>query len=61
MEVLKMNKEKMINEIIKLNLDLASQNCAVCDEFIHDLLRYGFKGLENMTSEELKNELEVLK
>ncbi len=56
-----MNKEKMINEIIKLNLDLASQNCAVCDEFIHDLLRYGFKGLENMTSEELKNELEVLK
>jgi hypothetical protein len=56
-----MNKEKMINEIIKLNLDLACQNSAACDEFIHDLLRYGFKGLENMTIEELKAELWAIK
>jgi acetyl-CoA carboxylase alpha subunit len=54
-------KEQLISEIIKLNLDLASQSSEACDEFIHDLLRYGFKGLEKMTMEELKSELEALK
>ena len=55
-------KEQLINEIIKLNLELAfGQSSGACDEFIHDLLRYGFKGLEKMTMEELKSELEALK
>jgi hypothetical protein len=54
-------KEQLINEIIKLNLDLSSQSSEASDEFIHDLLRYGFKGLEKMNIEELKTELEALK
>ena len=54
-------KEQLINEIIKLNLDFASQSCEASDGFIHDLLRYGFKGLEKMNIEELKSELEALK
>lgn len=56
-----MKKEELINEIINLNLDLACQNSAASDGFIYDLLRYGFKGLDNMTIEELNEELEALK
>jgi hypothetical protein len=56
-----MKREKMIDKILKINLELCYNDSAFNDEFIHDLLRYGFKGLEKMTSEELKEELEVLK
>jgi hypothetical protein len=56
-----MNNDKLINEIIEINLDLCQSDTYYNDEFIHDLLRYGFKGLENMTPSELATELELLK
>ena len=56
-----MKREKMIDKILKINLELCYNDSAFNDEFIHDLLRYGFKGLEKMNIEELKKELEVLK
>ena len=53
--------ENTIKEIIEINLDLCQSDTYYNDEFIHDLLRYGFKGLENMTPSELATELEALK
>mgnify|MGYP003657280427 CR=1 FL=1 len=56
-----MNNDKLINKLIDINLDLCYNDSAFNDEFIHDLLRYGFKGFENMTPSELAAELEQLK
>lgn len=51
------NKETLINELLKINLDLCANSTEVCDGLIYDLLRYGFKGFDNMSETELKNEL----
>jgi hypothetical protein len=56
-----MSNEKLINKLIDLNMELCYSDSAFNDEFIHDLLRYGFKGFENMTPSELATELELLK
>lgn len=50
-------REKTIQKLIKLNLDLCYNDSAVNDGMLHDLLVYGFKGFENMTNEELAAEL----
>jgi hypothetical protein len=47
---------KLINEIIKLNLEFTHQDDTSADELISHLLRFGFKGLQNMTEQELKTE-----
>jgi hypothetical protein len=55
-----MQKAELINKILNFNLDLCQTDTEVNDSFIADLLLYGFKGLENMTIEELENELNNL-
>ena len=52
-----MTKEKLINQLLELNLDLCANSTEVSDGLIYDLLRYGFKGFENMSVNELKDEL----
>jgi hypothetical protein len=54
-------REKTIEKLIKLNLELCYNDSAVNDGMLHDLLVYGFKGFEHMTNEELATELQYLK
>lgn len=51
-----MTKENLINQLLELNLDLCANSTEVNDSVIYDLLRYGFKGFENMTVTELQDE-----
>ena len=53
-----MTKDKLIHKIIEANLDLCQNNTEVNDGVIFDLLMYGFKGLKNMSMDELKKEWE---
>jgi hypothetical protein len=46
-----------INSIIAYNLDLCQSDSSFNDQFVYDLLMYGFKGLANMTDAELDKEL----
>jgi hypothetical protein len=55
-----MNKEKMINTILNKTLENCAEDTSYNDNTLHDLILFGFKGLSNMTEEELKNELELL-
>ncbi len=56
-----MTREQMIEAILEYNIELCQDNSVFNDEFIYDLLSYGHKGLENMTLDELKIELESTK
>jgi hypothetical protein len=51
-----MNKEQMIKAIIEANLNLCQSDSSYNDGFIFDLLMGGFKGLANMSMEELQAE-----
>jgi hypothetical protein len=55
-----MNKEQLIDKLLDINLDLCQNDTSVNDGMIYDLLRYGFKGFDKMTVEELKAELDNL-
>lgn len=50
-------REKTIQKLIKLNLELCYNDSSVNDGMLHDLLVYGFKGFDHMTEEELAIEL----
>ena len=52
-----MNRDKMIQRLVNENLSLCQNNTEVNDGVIFDLLMYGFKGYENMSIEELEDEL----
>jgi len=52
-----MTKEQAIKKLLELNLDLCANSTEVNDGLIYDLLRYGFKGFENMELSELNEEL----
>lgn len=52
-----MTRDEMIEQILEYNIELCQDNNVFNDEFIHDLLSYGHKGLENMTLDELEAEL----
>jgi hypothetical protein len=54
-------REKTIEKLIKLNLELCYNDSSVNDGMLHDLLVYGFKGFEHMTNEELAEELKHVK
>ena len=56
----KMDRTELIHKILNANLKLCQDNTEFNDNFIGDLLLYGFKGLEKMTIEELNTELENL-
>jgi hypothetical protein len=55
-----MNKEQLIFKLLESNLDLCRNSTEVNDGLLYDLLRYGFKGFDNMSMEELQTELEGL-
>jgi hypothetical protein len=50
-------KTEMIARLIELNLGQCQNDTSFNDQFIYDLLTYGFKGFNNMTFEELAEEL----
>jgi hypothetical protein len=52
-----MNRDEIIKKLVNENLSLCQNNTEVNDGVIFDLLMYGFKGYENMSMEELENEL----
>ena len=56
-----MTKDELIQKIVNENLTLCQNNTEVNDGVIFDLLVYGYKGLNNMSMEELKQEWENLK
>jgi hypothetical protein len=56
-----MSRDELIKKIVNENLTLCQNNTEVNDGMIFDLLMYGFKGLENMSMEELQTEWENLK
>lgn len=56
-----MNREQIIKELIELNFSMCQNSMEVNDGVIYDLLRYGFKGYEHMSIEELQKELSDLK
>ena len=45
---------------LQASLDLAQNDTEWNDTFIHDTLRYGFKGFEQMTDAELSEALEEI-
>ena len=51
------DKDKLISRLIDLNMELCYNDSAFNDNFIFDLLTYGFKGYNHMTFEELTEEL----
>jgi hypothetical protein len=52
-----MNRDEMIKRLVEENLSLCQNNMEVNDGVIFDLLMYGFKGYQNMTIQELEDEL----
>jgi hypothetical protein len=52
-----MTKEQAIKKLLEINLDLCANSTEVNDGLLYDLLRYGFKGFENMELSELNEEL----
>lgn len=56
-----MTREELIKELIELNFSMCQNSMEVNDGVIYDLLTYGFKGYNNMSMEELQQELENLK
>ncbi|QGH72249.1 hypothetical protein [Caudoviricetes sp.] len=56
-----MNRTELIQNLLNANLNLCHTNTEFNDSMLFDLLMYGFKGLENMTIEELNTEWESLK
>lgn len=55
------HQNKLIQQIINMNLDICQSDPESNDLMLHDLLMYGFKGLTHMSVEELENELMILK
>lgn len=55
-EVKNMNREKMIDRLIKVMVDFIVHGHMTI--FLEDLLYSGFKGYENYTDKELKEEFE---
>ncbi len=55
-----MNRTELIQNLLNANLNLCHTNTEFNDSMLFDLLMYGFKGLENMTIEELNTEMENL-
>lgn len=52
----KAQREKIIFDLIEFNLGLAQNDTEWNDGFIYDALRYGCKGFEEMTDDELLEE-----
>jgi hypothetical protein len=51
------DKDRLIARLLDLNLELCQNDTSFNDQFVFDLLTYGFKGYNNMTFEELTEEL----
>jgi len=53
-----MNKDKLITEICNLIIDNCQNDTSYNDNTLYDFIMYGFKGLNNMSIDELKDELQ---
>lgn len=49
-------RDELIKKLTDANLELCIADSAFNDQFIYDLLTYGFKGFNHMTDEELEQE-----
>jgi hypothetical protein len=56
-----MKRDDIITAVLNMTLKSCYEDSVYNDNTLHDLLLFGFKGLSNMTDEELKNELEMIK
>jgi hypothetical protein len=56
-----MTKDKLINSILNMTLENCQDDSCYNDNTLHDFILFGFKGLSNMTIEELKTEYKILK
>jgi hypothetical protein len=56
-----MTKDKLINSILNMTLENCQNDSCYNDNTLHDFILFGFKGLSNMTIEELKTEYNILK
>ena len=52
-----MNQDKMITKICNLIIDNCQNDTSYNDNTLYDFIMYGFKGLNNMSISELKDEL----
>lgn len=54
-------REKIIERLVKINLQLCYDDCTLNDSMLYDLLVYGFKGFNYMTDIELATEVKRLR
>jgi len=55
-----MNKEQMVKEICNSIIANCQDDTSYNDNTLYDFIMYGFKGLNNMSEDELKDELKKL-
>jgi hypothetical protein len=53
-----MNKEQMVKEICNSIISNCQDDTSYNDNTLYDFIMYGFKGLNNMSEDELKDELQ---
>ena len=56
-----MQNEELITKILNMTLKNCYDDSVYNDNTLHDLIYFGFKGLANMTEDELQQELSMLK
>ena len=52
-----MTKKELVQKAIDLELELCQEDTTYNDNTLFDLLMYGSKGFENMTTKELKQKI----
>jgi hypothetical protein len=60
MTIQKLIRENLIKDILNMTLDNCFNDTAYNDNTLHDLILFGFKGLSNMSEQELKHEYDIL-
>lgn len=55
-----MKKENLIKQVLNMTLQNCQDDTAYNDNTLHDFILFGFKGLSNMTIEELEKEFNIL-
>lgn len=55
-----MTKDQLINKVLNMTLENCQDDTNYNDNTLHDLILFGFKGLSNMSLDELQNEYDIL-
>jgi len=56
-----MTKDKLINLVLNMTIENCQNDSCYNDNTLHDFILFGFKGLSNMTIEELTQEYNILR